>query len=316
MKHPSIIGGEQGEFHNDFTISHQNSASFTSENRISNAKWARDFIKANKITPHNLSKSVAYKNLPGGKKKKAVYDQLRNSLKKEKEGMGLVTEKKEQRVGNTFAFFLSIPVLCIEYVIVGASFCFYKELGFNNVESVSAALGTEMFYMLFSYMKGKGYRVVQFLIFIYSIFTVAYFNIISDPANRARGEELASIERSIAQFNEEIDLGKKDHERFLKTVRIWQRHEKATVANNESKIQFKKFTKLRKEYLSKIDSLQKRKIEILKNESPDFIEQLKSTSVKTRSLVFFYLVAQMCSAICMLLVTQVFKNKKHSRRKR
>jgi len=318
MKHLSIINNAGGEFHPNFTLDHQEEEGGLDYSTESNSKWAKVFIRKNRLTVDNFLNQAAYKNLPKGKRKRAVYDQLRNRRKKDQEQL---VKKPVGPRSRLFAFSLSLPILCTEIIILTASFGFYKTIGFSFVEAVLAALSVELFFMLLAGQRQFLMKVGRWLIFLYSVFTIAYFNINSDQNVRAisekgRGEELKIVESLLhAHKSNHSELVRRNNS-LLKDKSIYQKHEKITLSRKNLGAEFARLEKKISASLEEITRLNRRKIELSLAADPSLTKKLEVAGVKTYSLIAFYFVAQLLTAICSTQVLEIFRNTKYKKKRK
>ena len=319
MKHLNIIEGEQGEFHSNFTNSHNFSSMVTSDQNLSNAKWAKIFIKENKLTNENFLKNTAYKNLPRGKRKKAVYDQLRNkALKNKVVQIGPQTNKKQS---SLLSISLILPVIFSEIILVTASYGFYRVIGFNNVEAILSALSVELFFMLLASQKSFVLRASRFLVLTYSVFTVSYYSIETDE--RVRGEKILN-QKELRALDNLIDTNQRKYQELLgingallRDKAIYQKHERVTQGQKLLESKFEKNSIAIENTVSELTRLQEQKLNLSRrSHSNGFMEKLSLAGVKTFALIGFYFVIQVLTAICSPQIFNSIRNISFKKKRR
>jgi hypothetical protein len=268
------------------------------------SEWAKLFIKNNQLTQSNLKNSSQFKNL-NLKQKQAIYYQLRKKTPKINKFSKSSKTKEVEKTGFNLALLSMIPVFFSEYLILTFSYLFYVGLGFSFEVACISALCVEFFYMLSSSSDRVQLKILRWVIFAYSAFTVCFATYSNDSQfKNYRNLQTKTIFELESQLLQQKKISKsllKRETGLLADMEVYRKNEMITLGRSRLAGEKAQIHSAMSQNQNKTESLIS-KINLEKKSQLSrgafSIDNLKLIEVKTWSVMAFLILIQLLSSIC------------------
>lgn len=285
----------------------------THSNSLTNAQWAKQFIRTNGISHLNFKTHIEYINLPKSPRKRAVYDQLNLKRKKElqNESEKLCSSKKSIEIDNkkigwgelSISSLKFITAILIEKLILSRSFLFFTSLNFTVQDSWLTAIIIELCYMITSAIKGKYALFLNILIYIYSAFTICFSSYVNDSAiknfDKDQTIKLAQIRKKLER---EHQVWKNNNKERIDILHASERFtglgelSKGKAVLSDRRKALKASEKLNKATIEELETRLETLTSKTLNKTEFSKENLKLLSSKTIATMSMFLLIQILSA--------------------